>query len=303
MSTAASRAAVLNNFFQNIKTIGGNAWEDALLDNARRVSTPLAIVMLNQMGLGNDTNAPFKLLENACGVGVVAPVLQQIIKPEVLRKSSILCGDFSDQAIELVKNRITREVWLNTEATTVDAQKTGLADCTFTHVATNIGFHVVPDSEAALNEAIRILQPGGVLGFTTWHKEPGWMVDVKEAFTSFPFEAPCEMPLQSSRWGDWADVNWIRKTLAGKGLQDVKVDLFAYLTRVDSAESFLATFGVMMDVIMNGCWSEELRKQHPRDEVHAMVREFLEKKYGRDGWECSWIAIIASGKLPADARV
>ncbi len=30
-------------------------------------------------------------------------------------------------------------------------QKTGLADSSFTHVATNIGFHVVPDSEAALS--------------------------------------------------------------------------------------------------------------------------------------------------------
>lgn len=30
-------------------------------------------------------------------------------------------------------------------------QKNGLPDRSFTHVATNIGFHVVPDSEAALN--------------------------------------------------------------------------------------------------------------------------------------------------------
>jgi hypothetical protein len=128
------------------------------------------------------------------------------------------------------------------------------------------------------------------------------LVEVKEAFKSFPFEAPFDMPLQTSRWGDWAEVNWIRKTLVAKGLQDVKTDLFAYLTRVDSAESFVATFGAMIDVIMNGCWSEELRKQHPRDEVHAMMKERLEKKYGGDGWEYSWIAVIASGKVPADAR-
>lgn len=30
-------------------------------------------------------------------------------------------------------------------------KKTGLPDGAFTHVATNIGFHVVPDSQAALN--------------------------------------------------------------------------------------------------------------------------------------------------------
>ncbi|KAK4233019.1 S-adenosyl-L-methionine-dependent methyltransferase [Achaetomium macrosporum] len=303
MRTAASHAAALNNFYQNIKSGGGSASENAILENAQRVSTPLATMMLSQMGLGNDTNVPFKLLENACGVGVVAPVLQRTIEPEVLKQSSILCGDFSDQAIDLVKKRITSEGWLNTEASRVDAQKTGLADGAFTHVATNIGFHVVPDSEAALHEAIRVLQPGGVLGLTTWHKEPGWMVEVKKAFKSFPFEAPSEMPMQTTPWGDWSDVNWIRKTLVGKGLQDVKVDVFAYLTHVDSAEFFLVNFGAMIDVIMNGCWSEQLRKKHPRDEVHAMMRELLEKKYGGDGWDHSWIAIIASGKVPADARV
>jgi ubiquinone/menaquinone biosynthesis C-methylase UbiE len=32
-----------------------------------------------------------------------------------------------------------------------ERQKIVLPDASFTHVATNIGFHVVPDSEAALN--------------------------------------------------------------------------------------------------------------------------------------------------------
>ena len=171
----ASRASELDklyqNIYRNIKNATGSTWEKTLLDNARNVSTPLAIRMLVQMGLGEHTNAPFKLLENACGAGVVAPLLQQIIKPGILRQSSILCGDFSDQAVDLAKKRIEAEGWVSTKATKVDAQvrpssgsvgfgplscsqmrqKTGLADGSFTHVATNIGFHVVPDSEAALS--------------------------------------------------------------------------------------------------------------------------------------------------------
>ena len=170
-SRASELDKLYQNIYRNIKNATGSTWEKTLLDNARNVSTPLAIRMLVQMGLGEDTTAPFKLLENACGAGVVAPLLQQIIKPGILRQSSILCGDFSDQAVDLAKKRIEGEGWVSTKATKVDAQvrpasgsvgldslscshprqKTGLADGSFTHVATNIGFHVVPDSEAALS--------------------------------------------------------------------------------------------------------------------------------------------------------
>ncbi|KAL2132434.1 hypothetical protein VTI74DRAFT_3803 [Chaetomium olivicolor] len=297
MTIAASRARELHKLYSNIKTAAGNAWEEKLLENARSVSAPLAIMMLEQMRLSGDTTTPFMLLENACGAGVVAPLLQQTIKHEVLRQSSILCGDFSEQVVGLTQKRIETEGWVNTEATRVDAEKTGLPNGTFTHVATNIAFHVVPDSEAALNEAIRILKPGGVLGFTTWHKEAGWIGDVREAFKSLPFEAPFEMSLQTTAWGNWSDVNWVRKTLTQKGLRDVQVEVFAFLSHVKDADFFLANFGMMMDWIMTSCWPEELRKEHPKEEVHRLVKEYLEKKYEGGGWECSWVGLIATGRV------
>ncbi|KAJ4289416.1 hypothetical protein N0V88_006896 [Collariella sp. IMI 366227] len=289
MSTATSRAHELQKLYKNLKTAAGNAWEETLLENAHSVSAPLALVMLEQMGLNQDTTTPFTLLENACGAGVVAPLLQQTIKPEVLKQSSIICGDFSEQVVGLAQKRIETEGWVNTEAMQIDAQENGLPTGAFTHVATNIGFHVVSDSEAALNEAIRILRPGGILGLTTWHTEPAWVGDVREAFQSFPFKAPFEMSMQTTAWGNWADVNWVRKTLVQKGLQDVRVKVFAFLSHVKDANSCLAIYGMMVDWIVGSSWPEELRKQHPKEEVHRLVKEFLEKKYGRGGWEYSWV--------------
>ncbi|KAK4125712.1 S-adenosyl-L-methionine-dependent methyltransferase [Parathielavia appendiculata] len=299
MGTAAVREE-LQKFYQNAKAAQGGAFEEMLLENARNVSAPMALRMLTQMGFDKNTSTPIKLLENACGAGVVAPMLQQIIKPEVLKQSSILCGDFSEPMVELVKKRIESEGWVNTEAVKVDAQNTGLADASFTHVATNIGYHVVPDSEAALNESIRILKPGGVLGFTTMHREPGWFHEVREAFKSFPFEAPFEMPLQTTAWGQWSDVNWIYRTLVAKGLQDVEVDVFAFTSQVASANFFMSGFGMAMDWILNTCWSEELRKSHPKEEVRGLVKEFLEKKYGGEGWKVSWVVAVATGQVPSD---
>ncbi|KAH6632251.1 S-adenosyl-L-methionine-dependent methyltransferase [Chaetomium tenue] len=303
--TAATRAAELHKFFNNFKILGSNGLEEIFFENARRVSTPLATMMLNQMGLTEATETPFKVFENACGVGVVGPVLQHITKPDVLKNSSILCGDFSEQFIELAKKTTGKlEGWEKAEARRIDAQKTGLEDGAFTHVATNIGLHVVPDSEAALNgaETIRILQPGGVLGFTTWHLEVGWMTLMREAFNTFPFEAPMVMPMQVTSWGRWSDVNWIRKTLEEKGLEDVKVNVSAFLSHTEGVDAFMTNFDMMLDVIMTANWSEELRKEHPKEEVKKLMKEYLEKRFGDDGWDLSWVAVIATARVPSGAR-
>ncbi|KAK4159825.1 putative methylase [Cladorrhinum sp. PSN259] len=299
MATPATMAKELDKFFQNINKMptANNTWEDVLLENAHRVSTPLVMQMLNQMGINKDTATPFRMFENACGAGVVAPVLQRLIKPEVLKQSSILCGDFSEPAIGLVKRRIESEGWTNTEAQRIDGQKTGLADGQFTHVTTNIGYHVIPDSEAALDETIRVLKPGGILGFTTWHQEPGWSVEAREAFAAFPFEAPYGLALQVTSWGNWHDVNWIERTLEAKGIQDIKVNVFAHLTQADNAEHFMSSCSMMVDWIMNSNWSEEMRKEHPREEVIELIKGFLEKKYEGKPWKMSWVSIIATGRV------
>lgn len=112
----------MSKFFNNLQGAIGNSWEDVLLDNARRVSAPLATRMLDQIGLNTETSEPFKLFDSGCGAGVVASEVHRLIKPEVLQKSSILCGDYSEQVIGLVQKRIDQEGWVNTQAKKVDAQ-------------------------------------------------------------------------------------------------------------------------------------------------------------------------------------
>ncbi len=131
MATTARTTAELQKLYQNLKTAGGSAWEATLFENARSVSSPLATRMLSQMGIGADTTAPFKLFENAGGVGVVAPLLTRIIKPDVMKQSSILCGDFSEQAVNFAKRRSESEGWVNTEVEKVDAQVRGGVGCVF----------------------------------------------------------------------------------------------------------------------------------------------------------------------------
>jgi hypothetical protein len=109
------------------------------------------------------------------------------------------------------------------------------------------------------------------------------------------------MTLQTTTWGVWSDVNWVRKTLVDKGLQDVKVDVVAYLTHIESPADFIEKYGMMIEWVMGSGWSEELRKEHPKEEVQALLKEFFQNdmKSGSGGWDVSWVGIIASGRMPS----
>lgn len=150
-------------------------------------------------------------------------------------------------------------------------------------------------------ECLRVLKPGGMLGFTTWHKGGiGWAEGVRDAFASFPFEASCSMKMQTTKWGDWSDVNWIKKTLHDQGLEDVKVDVLSHLQPIESAAQFVNNYSSMLEWLISARWSEELKKEHGLDEVKKLVEDYLGEKYGGKGWDLTWTSIIASGRKPLE---
>ena len=74
------------------------------------------------MGLDGTRDKPFKLLDHACGTGVVGHLLRASITPEVLEQSSVLSAVKAPDMVELVKDRQAREGWINSEARVLDAQ-------------------------------------------------------------------------------------------------------------------------------------------------------------------------------------
>lgn len=88
--------------------------------------------------------------------------------------------------------------------------------------------------------------------------------------------------------------------LVSKGLEDVKVEVFAYISHVDNIDYFLERFSMPIDLVLKSQWTEEQKKAHPRDEVMRLVREFLDKEFGHgERWESSWVSIVATGRVPS----
>ncbi len=108
---------------QVFKTLPVNLKNDSgMLINAQQISAPLVARMFDQARLGSKTSTPIILLDNGCGPGFVTEQLQSSIPADVLKQSKIICGDFSQQMVDLTSKRIKEEGWVNTEARVIDAQ-------------------------------------------------------------------------------------------------------------------------------------------------------------------------------------
>jgi hypothetical protein len=118
--TQANQERVLQNIFKNV---GVDALsEPRMVEFVATVSAPLAGKMLRQIGLDENTRDRFRLLDNGAGLGVVAAELHRTVKQEVLAKSSIISGDFSESAVEFVAKIAQKQSWPNTEVRVIDAQ-------------------------------------------------------------------------------------------------------------------------------------------------------------------------------------
>ncbi|KAI3394657.1 hypothetical protein diail_2467 [Diaporthe ilicicola] len=285
----------------------GEDWQQFLIETMRTISTPLARKMLAQVGLGTGTTEPYRLLEQGCGMGVVAPLLHETVPRDVQDKSSVVCGDFSKPLVETVKGRIEKEGWVNCDAQVVDAQESGLPSESFTHVVGNIVYHTVPKSLDALKDSIRLLRPGGTFALTTWHSQnSGWVADVRDAFNGLPSRLhpanyAFHMPMQLTDDGHWDNVDWVRGALTAQGLVDVQVDVLATLTAIKSPEHFMKTSATMIEVAGKMTLGLDLQNERDKvEEVKELVKLHLVEKYGKEGnWTLTWVSIIARGRKPS----
>ena len=144
------------------------------------------------------------------------------------------------------------------------------------------------------------MKPNGTLGATTFHRDNSfWIPDVRSAFASFPFEAPfpTEVRMQMHDSGEWTDPAWIEKHLEEEGFSDVKVTVNPGTYKMESAEEFVRTFGMMLSWLTKTWWSEELSEKHPMEEVNELIKEHLEEKYEGKGWDINWLVICMTTRV------
>lgn len=103
-----------------------------------------------------------RLLETACGTGLVTRRLDRALAPEV----RIVATDLSDAMVGYARTKTPPSTRLEWRA--ADAQALPFPDASFEGVVNEFGWMFVPDKPLAFREARRVLRSGGVLAFNVW---------------------------------------------------------------------------------------------------------------------------------------
>ncbi|KAI1150669.1 S-adenosyl-L-methionine-dependent methyltransferase [Nemania diffusa] len=273
---------------------------EVLIRDSERIMRRPAGLLLEQAGLDASTSKPFTLLDHACGTGPIAAHLQTTVDKHVLSQSKIMCADSSGTLVDALKRRAEKYKWVNVKTSVLDAQTSGLPELSFSHVTINFAMHVIPDPDAVLQEATRLLRPGGVLAFTVWAKDnSGWVPDMRSSFETLPFEAPMPNPVPMAPNGkaEFIDPDTIPAQLRRHGFEDIEVQTVEHVMRVEDAGDYLRSFGMMKDWMLGAYWSEESKEKAKRMLDEHIVRHLTEK-YDGTGWDLTWTLVLASCRKP-----
>ncbi|KAJ4179412.1 hypothetical protein NW767_013747 [Fusarium falciforme] len=274
-----------------------------LINQADEMMGKPARMLIAQAGLGPSTTTSFNLVDLGCGTGLVASCVLESVQSSVLSESKILCTDANVRFVDILMQRAQRDKWINVDAAVGDAQNSGLPEHSFSHVTINFAMHIIPDPAAVLRDTLRILKPGGVLAFSVPHvdngHDGGWIPDLRSALESLPFQTPFPDPMPVALHGkpQWVEPEGIKAELAGHGFVDVKVETIEMIHPVTNAESFLASFSMMIKWIIETYWGAEQKQQYG-DRFSKTLVEHLESKHGGKGWDLHSIAILVTARTP-----
>nr|KMM64586.1 hypothetical protein CPAG_00938 [Coccidioides posadasii RMSCC 3488] len=269
--------------------------------SAEKVTVVFAKSLVEQSGILSTAKeqTPLVILDNACGTGAVSMVLHDMLND--LTGWKLTCADFSEAMIDAVKDTIKHEGWKNTDTAIADLQETGFSTAHYTHVFASFAIMALPNSQAGLDECLRILKPGGTVAFTTW-KKSGWSEDVNAAIATMPGNlaqpTPEEFLMSLGNGDEWHDPSWVKAQLWKRGLENIQVNLVSKTIATSTVPETIPALAPIMAHIPAKFWNEKQR-QKSAGSLASTVSSYLETKYGTDKpIPMHWIAVVATAQKP-----
>ncbi|RFU29242.1 hypothetical protein B7463_g7109, partial [Scytalidium lignicola] len=249
---------------------------------AEKVTGAFAKIMIEQSGVTTTKEQPLVLLDQGSGLGAVATALHEALDKTPEKEWHLTCADISKPMMETLQNKIQTEGWQNTEVIHADMQKSGLPSSHYSHVFASFVLMMLPESQAALDDCLRILKPGGTIAFTTW-QQFAW-VDIANATVALLSDdlpqVSCEEFLGAFQKGDWQDPSWLELQLKSRQLTDIEIKVVSKKIEASAQEIGLATTPPMT-MIMSRFWTEEQRQKYGPKLMPRIIK-YMEDTYTQD---------------------
>ena len=173
---------------EELKARSRAVWGTGDYAPASRQLEPAAETLVESMGIG----AGMTVLDIAAGNGNCALAAAR-------RGATVVATDFSPYMIKTGIDR-TREAGLDVSWQEADAADLPLEDASFDSVTSTFGAIFAPEQEQVAAEAVRVLRPGGRVGFTAWTPD-SLTVQLLTIGREYAPAPPANAP-DPFRWGD-----------------------------------------------------------------------------------------------------
>ncbi|OAL54523.1 S-adenosyl-L-methionine-dependent methyltransferase [Pyrenochaeta sp. DS3sAY3a] len=190
-----------------------------------------------------------KILDNACGNGIVA---QELLYKNPSTTLDITATDGAAPMVALARHAILAinpDTKLTTEV--MPGEALGFPDNSFSHSITNQGILFFKDGDQGAREIYRTLQPGGTAIVTSWSKL-GYLSPVHAAQQAVrPFDPLFRLPISDA----WFTPAHLEKVLKDAGFTDVTLHETSVWYAAPSVEAFTNGIVGLFSTISAG-WSE-----------------------------------------------
>jgi len=160
---------------------------------------------------------PGNVLEVGCGTGLVTRRLRQHLDPTL----GLVATDLSKAMLDYARGKLGE--YDGIEWREADALNLPFEDGVFGAVVCGFGVMFMPDRQAMLNEARRVLVDGGILLFNVWdciEENPHAAANAQVVEALFPGDAEMRFRLPY----DMHDFGLLRRLLAGARFRDTNIE-------------------------------------------------------------------------------
>ncbi|HYD56578.1 MAG TPA: methyltransferase domain-containing protein [Burkholderiales bacterium] len=160
---------------------------------------------------------PGDVLEIACGTGLVTRRLRERLDPS----SRLVATDLSKAMLDYARVKLQGRAGI--EWREADASQLPFESEEFAAVVCGFGFMFMPDRQAALAEARRVLAEGGALLFNVWDRieeNPHALANAQVLEAMFPGDPELRFRVPY----DMCDEGLLRRLLEGAGFRDARIE-------------------------------------------------------------------------------
>lgn len=302
----------------------GHVFEN-LRDTNEKLTGPPARKLVEKAHVFDGPFQDVRVLDNACGGGILTRQLFDVAHQSQTKTSinRIVAADIDERMLAYVKQLSEESAWRQVETMRFDQADVPLENGSFTHVLSSFGIFFSLDDNKVLSETLRILQPDGVAGFTSW-KYLGWWHDItmpvlEKCFPDAPilphpsaifpskgeslatdrkrsFCALTGVLLLTNLTG-WNDAEIVRGKMEAAGLADVDVEELSFTPETE-ATSFAAACAFLVRGMTARLWPPEINQKYA-ERIEPEMRQFIEWTYEGGRWTGGMVALVATGRKRA----